>query len=101
MGEVKNGKGPKKVHLRLKIDDKLYVIGTLSAEDRPQILFDLVLHKEFELSHDWKDGSIYLAGYIGDDESCEYSQLYKSHFCSLQCAIYIKAMIWKKNSLRF
>ncbi|KAK1361115.1 hypothetical protein POM88_045589 [Heracleum sosnowskyi] len=40
------------------IEDKKFVIGTLSADKGPQISFDLVLDKDFELSHDWKDGRI-------------------------------------------
>lgn len=71
LGEVKDGKGPKYVPIHLKVGDKKYVIGTLSAEDRPQLMFDLVFEREFELSHDWKDGSIYFAGYIADDDSGE------------------------------
>ncbi|KAL3518484.1 hypothetical protein ACH5RR_021073 [Cinchona calisaya] len=68
LGEVKDGKGPKYVPIHLKIGDQKYVIGTLSAEERPQLMFDLVFEREFELSHDWKDGSIYFAGYVGDDD---------------------------------
>nr|XP_027084309.1 histone deacetylase HDT1-like [Coffea arabica] len=71
LGEIKDGKGPKCVPIHLKVGDKKYVIGTLSAEDRPQLMFDLVFEREFELSHDWKDGSIYFAGYIADDDSSE------------------------------
>jgi len=68
LGEVKNGKGPKRCYLRLKVDGQSYVIGTLSAEERPQVMFDLVLEKAFELSHDWKEGSIHMAGYTADEE---------------------------------
>ncbi|KAL3828536.1 hypothetical protein ACJIZ3_017338 [Penstemon smallii] len=67
LGESKNVKGAKNVPLRLKIDDKNFVIGTLAVEDRTQIAFDLVFEKEFELSHDYKNGSVYFLGYIADD----------------------------------
>ncbi|KAL2557421.1 Histone deacetylase HDT1 [Forsythia ovata] len=67
LGEVKDVKGAKRVPIRMKIDTNKYVIGTLSAEDRPQVMFDLVFEREFELSHDWKSGSVYFAGYIADD----------------------------------
>ncbi|CAI9105544.1 OLC1v1004483C1 [Oldenlandia corymbosa var. corymbosa] len=67
VGEVKNEKSAKKILLRLKIDNKDFVIGTLSFPDRAQVLFDLVLHKEFELSHDWKEGSVYLLGYVAQE----------------------------------
>ncbi|KAG6436395.1 hypothetical protein SASPL_101293 [Salvia splendens] len=59
MGEVKDVKGAKNVHLRMKIDDKDFIIGSLAAENRPQVMFDLVFEKEFELSHDLKSGSVY------------------------------------------
>ncbi|XP_019161949.1 PREDICTED: histone deacetylase HDT1-like [Ipomoea nil] len=63
LGEVKDEKACNKVPLRLKIGGKNFVVGTLSAGDRPQIMFDLVFEKEFELSHDWKNGSVYFIGY--------------------------------------
>ncbi|CAI9768566.1 unnamed protein product [Fraxinus pennsylvanica] len=68
LGEVKDVKGAKHVPIRMKIDTNKYVIGTLSAEDRPQVMFDLVFEREFELSHDWKSGSVYFIGYIADDQ---------------------------------
>ncbi|KAI3450667.1 hypothetical protein Pfo_007332 [Paulownia fortunei] len=67
LGEVKDVKGAKHVPLRLKIDAKNFIIGALSAEDRTQLMFDLVFEREFELSHDWKNGSVYFLGYIADD----------------------------------
>ena len=39
------------------------VLGTLSKDNVPQLSFDLVLEKEFELSHNWKNGSVYFLGY--------------------------------------
>lgn len=68
LGEVKDVKGAKRIPIRMKIDTNKYVIGTLSAEDRPQVMFDLVFEREFELSHDWKNGSVYFIGYIADDQ---------------------------------
>ncbi|EPS60005.1 deacetylase-like protein, partial [Genlisea aurea] len=67
LSEVKDLKKAQYVPLRLKIDDKDYIIGSLSAEDRTQIMVDLVFEKEFELSHDLKDGSIYFIGYKAED----------------------------------
>ncbi|KAL0436335.1 UNVERIFIED_CONTAM: Histone deacetylase HDT2 [Sesamum radiatum] len=67
LGEVKDVKGAKHVPLRLKVDSKNFIIGALSAEDRAQLMFDLVFEREFELSHDWKNGSIYFMGYVADD----------------------------------
>lgn len=75
MGEVKDVKGAKNVTLQMKIDNKNFVIGSLSAEARPQVMFDLVFEREFELSHDWKNGSIYFIGYVADDPvsgACAY-----------------------------
>ncbi|KAK4440647.1 Histone deacetylase HDT1 [Sesamum alatum] len=67
LGEVKDVKGAKHVPLRLKIDSKNFIIGALSAEDRTQVMFDLVFEREFELSHDCKNGSVYFIGYVADD----------------------------------
>lgn len=63
---MKDAKGAKNVPLRLKVDDKKFMIGSLAA-DRTQLMFDLVFEKEFELSHDWKSGSVYFIGYKADD----------------------------------
>ncbi|KAL0390024.1 UNVERIFIED_CONTAM: Histone deacetylase HDT1 [Sesamum calycinum] len=67
LGEVKDVKGAKHVPLRLKVDSKNFIIGSLSAEDRAQLMFDLVFERDFELSHDWKNGSVYFMGYVADD----------------------------------
>ncbi|XP_075519988.1 histone deacetylase HDT1-like isoform X2 [Primulina tabacum] len=67
LGEVKDVKGAKYVPLRLTIDAKSLVLGALSAEERTQLMFDLVFEREFELSHDCKTGSVYFMGYIADD----------------------------------
>lgn len=68
---MKDVKEAKYVPLRLTVGDNKYVIGTLSAEDRPQLMFDLVFEKEFELSHGWKNGSVHFMGYSADDPSSE------------------------------
>lgn len=49
--------------LYLKFDDQKFVLGTLSKDTFPQISFDLVLEKEFELSTNSKNASIYFCGY--------------------------------------
>ncbi|TXG58346.1 hypothetical protein EZV62_016175 [Acer yangbiense] len=54
LGEVKKGSEP--VCLYIKVNDKKLVLGTLSAEKFPQLSFDLVVEKDFELSHNWKIG---------------------------------------------
>ncbi|KAL4584739.1 hypothetical protein LXL04_009348 [Taraxacum kok-saghyz] len=67
LGEMKNGKKVDNVPVRVNINDKKYVIGTLSSERAPQIIFDLVFEQDLELSHGWKDGSVYFCGYIADN----------------------------------
>lgn len=52
----------------MTVDEKEIVIGTLSVEKAPQIMFDLVLEKDFTLSHGWKDGSLYFCGYTAAAE---------------------------------
>ena len=51
------------VCLYANIGGQKLVLGTLSAEKFPQISFDLVFEKKFELSHNWKNGSVYFCGY--------------------------------------
>jgi nucleophosmin 1 len=67
LGEAKKEKGNDIVPLRLKINGKMFVVGSLSGEKFPQVSFDLVLEKEFELSHDWKNGSVYFCGYSAEN----------------------------------
>ncbi|KAG2674504.1 hypothetical protein I3843_13G124500 [Carya illinoinensis] len=62
LGEFKT-KGNESVPLFLKFDDQKLVLGTLSTENFPQLSFDLVFEKEFELSHNWKHGSVFFLGY--------------------------------------
>ncbi|CAI0544553.1 unnamed protein product [Linum tenue] len=72
LGEAKKTKENEFVPLFIKVGDKKLVLGTLSPETIPQLAFDLVLEQEFELSHNWKNGSIYFTGYksiLPDDES--------------------------------
>ncbi|KAB5561577.1 hypothetical protein DKX38_006534 [Salix brachista] len=56
-------KGNESVPLFLKFDEKKLVLGTLSPENIPQLSFDLVFEREFELSHNWKNGSVFFCGY--------------------------------------
>jgi nucleophosmin 1 len=65
LGEAKT-KGNESVPLHLKFGDQKLVLGTLSLEKFPQLSFDLVFEKEFELSHNWKQGSVYFCGYRAD-----------------------------------
>ncbi|XP_038682538.1 histone deacetylase HDT1 isoform X2 [Tripterygium wilfordii] len=63
LGESKKDKGKEAVPLYVKCGDQKLVIGTLSSENFPQVSFDLVFEKEFELSHNWKGGSVHFCGY--------------------------------------
>lgn len=56
-------KGDGSVPIYVKYGDKKLVLGTLSADKFPQVSFDLVFEKEFELSHNWNGGSVYFMGY--------------------------------------
>lgn len=63
LGEIKKEKGSEHVLLFAKVGDQKFVLGTLSSEKFPQISFDLLFEKEFELSHNWKNGSVHFMGY--------------------------------------
>ncbi|KAJ8749954.1 hypothetical protein K2173_013869 [Erythroxylum novogranatense] len=63
LGESKKDKGNEPVPLFVKFDERKLVLGTLSSENIPQLSFDLVFEKEFELSHNWKNGSVFFCGY--------------------------------------
>ncbi|XWS59547.1 hypothetical protein CRYUN_Cryun08bG0131400 [Craigia yunnanensis] len=65
-GDNKKEKGNESVCIYLKFNNENFVIGTLSQEKFPQIPLDLVLHGKFELSHTWKNGSVYFTGYYVD-----------------------------------
>ncbi|THG14507.1 hypothetical protein TEA_029626 [Camellia sinensis var. sinensis] len=67
LGEGKKEKGNDLIPLRVKINGEKFVVGSLSAENFPQVAFDLVFEKDFELSHDWKNGSVYFCGYSADN----------------------------------
>lgn len=82
LGDVKNAKAANYVPVRMTVEGKKFVIGTLSADKGPQISFDLVLDKDFELSHDWKDGSIYFCGYSA--EQYPFAGLFFTFFLSPQ-----------------
>lgn len=60
MGKVKN------IPVRVNMNGEKFVVGTLSSERVPQIIFDLVFEQDLELSHGWKDGSVYFCGYVTD-----------------------------------
>ncbi|CAK9138384.1 unnamed protein product, partial [Ilex paraguariensis] len=56
LGEVKGTKGNESVSLFVNVDGKKLVLGTLFSDKLPQQQFDLVFDRDFELSHNWKNG---------------------------------------------
>ncbi|GAB4824762.1 hypothetical protein Ancab_007626 [Ancistrocladus abbreviatus] len=74
LGELKKGGEP--VVLSVRVGEQKLVIGILAADNLPQLSFDLVFEREFELSHNWKNGSVHLCGYksyIPDEDGEEFS----------------------------
>lgn len=69
---MKKDKGNQSVCLYVTVDGKKLVLGTLFSEKLPQQQFDLVFDKEFELSHNWKNGSVYFYGYKANNPYEEY-----------------------------
>lgn len=63
LGELKKEKANESICLFLKVDGKTLVLGTLFTEKLPQQQLDLVFDRDFELSHNWKNGSIFFYGY--------------------------------------
>ncbi|KAG5055643.1 Histone deacetylase HDT1 [Glycine soja] len=57
LGDVTKDKEGLPVALYVKFGNQKLVLGTLSSEAFPQISYDLVFEKEFELSHNWKHGN--------------------------------------------
>ncbi|XAR64629.1 Histone deacetylase [Bertholletia excelsa] len=67
LGAFRKDKGSESVYLNVTIGGRKLVLGTLSTEKFPQLQFDLVFDKNFELSHNWKNGSVYFYGYKCDN----------------------------------
>ncbi|KAF5195308.1 Histone deacetylase hdt1 [Thalictrum thalictroides] len=63
LSEVENKGGNESIHLVLNVNDQKFVIGTLIPEEISQIFYDLFLDRDFELSHNGKNESIYFCGY--------------------------------------
>ncbi|CAO2813214.1 unnamed protein product [Amaranthus hypochondriacus] len=60
LGEVKKDKETVTIHV--KVGEQKLVLGMLS-QTTPQLTFDLVFDEDFEISHNWKNGSVHLMGY--------------------------------------
>ncbi|CAA7034001.1 unnamed protein product [Microthlaspi erraticum] len=70
LGEKKNN-GSEPVKIYLKVGDHKLVIGTLSHDKIPQLSTEIVSEKPCELSHSWKNGSVYFTGYLEDESEDE------------------------------
>ncbi|CAL1373076.1 unnamed protein product [Linum trigynum] len=75
LGECKKDKGNGSVSLSVKVGGKKLVLGTLYPEKVPQLQFDLVFERDFELSHTGKNGSVYFMGYKVREAENEDSEL--------------------------
>ncbi|KHF98870.1 Histone deacetylase HDT1 [Gossypium arboreum] len=71
LGESKNK--AESVPLYVNVNGKKLVLGTLSHQNCPQLCFDLVFEQGFELSHNWKNGSVYFLD--SEEESSEDEEL--------------------------
>ncbi|CAA0830398.1 Histone deacetylase HDT3 [Striga hermonthica] len=72
IGDLKKEKGNEAVYLFVNIDGKKLVLGTLFVDKLPQQQFDLVFDRDFELSHNFKNASVYFYGYKASNPSEEY-----------------------------
>lgn len=63
LGEAKKDKPNESVVIYLKVGEQKLVLGTLTKDKIPQISLDIVLEKEFELSHNSKAASVHFCGY--------------------------------------
>ncbi|KAL8214512.1 hypothetical protein R6Q57_003961 [Mikania cordata] len=81
LGEIKNNKSNESVCLHINIDGKKLVLGTLNSERLPQQLFDLIFDKDFHLSHNWKNGSVYFYGYMADQPIDDFSYPHRYEIC--------------------
>ncbi|XP_010521700.1 PREDICTED: histone deacetylase HDT1 isoform X2 [Tarenaya hassleriana] len=75
MGESKNGKN-ECVPLYVKTGDQKFVMGTLASEKIPQVSLDLFFEQDFELSHNWKNGSVFILGYKSPEMNGGDEELY-------------------------
>ncbi|XP_071719393.1 histone deacetylase HDT1-like [Rutidosis leptorrhynchoides] len=79
LGEIKSNKPSESVYLHVTIAEKKSVLATLYPERLPQQLFDLVFDQNFQLSHNWKNGSVYFYGYKVDQPTDEDEYPFNNH----------------------
>ncbi|KAH6762243.1 hypothetical protein C2S52_019676 [Perilla frutescens var. hirtella] len=83
LGELKKDKGNESVCLFVNVNGKRLVLGTLFSEKLPQQQFDLVFDREFDLSHNWKNGTVYFYGYRANNPFEEYPLNFELYFILL------------------
>ncbi|XP_008241305.1 PREDICTED: histone deacetylase HDT1 isoform X3 [Prunus mume] len=76
LDDVKKAKGSNPISLFVKTGNHKLVLGILSAEKFPQLPLDIFFGEKFELSHNWKNGSVHFIGYkslsnTGDNSDSE------------------------------
>ncbi|KAK6936158.1 Nucleoplasmin-like domain, partial [Dillenia turbinata] len=92
LGESKKEKGNESIPIFLKFNDQKLVLGTLSPMNFPQISYDLVFEKGFELSHNWKNGSVYFCGYTSFMDDDEYPRNFFSTTFSMGAYLQLSAL---------
>ncbi|KAL7605073.1 hypothetical protein Lser_V15G19253 [Lactuca serriola] len=65
IGEIEKEKN-KSLYLYITINGKKHVLGTLHPKRLPQQRFDLLFADNFEISHNWKHGSVNFYGSATD-----------------------------------
>ncbi|XP_022879992.1 uncharacterized protein LOC111397350 isoform X3 [Olea europaea var. sylvestris] len=63
LGKLKEEKGNESICLFATVDGKKLVLATLYTTKLPQQHLGMVFDRDFELSHDWENGSVYFYGY--------------------------------------
>ncbi|CAB82939.1 histone deacetylase-like protein [Arabidopsis thaliana] len=66
LGESKNNV-TEPIQLYVTVGSDKLLIGTLSHEKFPQLSTEIVLERNFALSHTWKNGSVFFSGYKPED----------------------------------
>lgn len=64
LGEAKKDKGGESICIQVTVDGKKLVLATLNTDKLPQQQFDLIFDRDFEISHNWKNGSVFFYGYM-------------------------------------
>lgn len=80
----------------MKVGDQKIVIGILSSEKCTHMSLDLVFEKEFELSHNWKHGSVYFCGYFTTAFEEEYPfdcSLSSVYFFVVEWLLYVTLLL--------